>query len=290
MRIFSIIFVLVTIFISFSGITFASDSKNSVDVKKSKNKKWTHGSIIISKEESHWIAEAIKSYSQKIPIEILLPDLFPSNNVVIKNDTIKKEEKKEIEENITSIVREVIKKIAPDFAPAFYLKSILYFSPTNWSIWLNDKKISDKNSYEHDHLDIMKITGDKVILLWQNSNISMIYPKWQNNFIALGDNKFTSHDKNIVVDGATGNISFILRPNQSFVSKSLEIVEGVVEGSKLNVKQDDMATDNKKRMLHNSDLFAPSNKKGYDPSDSKNPAEKALQNLQSIEALKALIN
>src|SRR4051812_24774617 len=55
--------------------------ENADDKKEIQEEKplWVYGSLMFDKKTSGWISEAIKSHDQQIPLEILLPSLFPSS-------------------------------------------------------------------------------------------------------------------------------------------------------------------------------------------------------------------
>ncbi len=55
-----------------------------------------------------------------------------------------------------------------------YLGSILYNSPNNWSVWINDQKISAANNQIGNELYIKSINEDEVRILWTMSII-----KWK---------------------------------------------------------------------------------------------------------------
>lgn len=183
---------------------------------------WPHGSLMFDKQTSEWLNAAVKSFDQNIPLEILLPSLFPA---------IKPETKVEEIHQPESVI---IKSNSPIEAPAFYLKSILYFSPDNWSLWLNNKKLSDNTDKTIENITLVDISHKQASFLWKNTTIDLIYPDWKDLFTAIEDNKYASPEKNILVDASTGNITFILKPNQSLVSKTLEIVEGPAKSSSLD--------------------------------------------------------
>jgi hypothetical protein len=190
---------------------------------------WTGGSLMIDKKSLEYINAAIKSHDTKIPLETLLPLLFPS--VQQAAEATKPQEPININEIAAPVAATIV---PPSTAPAFYLNSILYFAHDNWSVWVNSKKISNKLDTSKDEISVMDITRSRAILLWRNSKIDLIYPGWRDDFISLGEGKYASPEKNIVVDAFNDSISFILKLNQSFVSKDMTIVEGEVQASPLS--------------------------------------------------------
>jgi|GEM_PF-5182998 len=184
---------------------------------------WVHGSLMFDKKTSNYIREAIRSQDKKNSLEILPPSLFGSTE-----KPVLLEDKKTDQPSVASELKKIVESSLPIFksAPSFYLKSIFYFSSDNWSVWLNSKKINNKTDTSQDDISIMDISSSQVIFLWRKSNINRIMPKWKDGFISLGEGKYASPKKDIVVDDATGNISFMLKLNQSLVSSKMEVVEG----------------------------------------------------------------
>jgi hypothetical protein len=183
-------------------------------------------SIMFSQESIGWIGEAIKSKQQGIPLEILLPTVFPPAQGIEPALEVNKDEPLE---NIIKTDIVTPEKVAEEpllEAQNFYLKSILYLSPEHWTIWLNDKKLT--NNDEFLGIKIISVTSNSVFFLWNNSKIDRIFPDWKKSFYTLDDAKYASNNKNVVVNTENSDISFILSPNQSFVPTEMQILEGNV--------------------------------------------------------------
>lgn len=73
----------------------------------------------------------------------------------------------------------------PAVAPAFYLNSILYYNPNNWTIWVNHRRIR-KNTQLRD-LQVGKITKDYVEFIWKPTNLNIISPDWISNMKPIGE-------------------------------------------------------------------------------------------------------
>lgn len=228
------------------------------------------GSIMYSSDELKLIQQAIKSYETNIPLEILLPNLFPKSGVV------------EVERNDKSVETRVEDRGNETFvagsglitdSPVFYLNSILYFSPENWTIWINNQKIkygdtnvrvsyggadqdsnADKtlssleslvSNVQYMDIDIVDINGEEVSVIWKNSQLDKIFPEWRDQLKPVDGNsqQFLSNYRNIVVDKNSGNISFVLRNNQSMVSRVMKIVEGkIAQDTQNNLSQEKVDT------------------------------------------------
>ncbi len=251
-----------------------NSTKDPSPTGKDKNY-WEFGSIMFDKKSVEYIHEAIKAYDSKIPIEILLPNLFPSDvKRAAPIEPIAPEMPKG--ENIPFTPE------APKNVDNFYLKSILYFGKDNWTIWLNDNKISNKDTEPVlNNLKTALITKDSVTFVWENSQINLIYPGWKESFIDIDGIKYASQRKDIVVDSVTGNISFILKPNQTLIPKTLTIIEGNivderVANSSANSKNKDSKDIEQKAMEEETKT------KSFLPDINPQEALKSLEKLKSI--------
>lgn len=184
---------------------------------------WKSGSIMYSQEQIEWVEKAMESYTKGIPISTLLPDIFPPD----KGEGIEIE--KPNEDLAQSGGAEQLRLVAP----VFHLDSVLYISPDNWSIWLGGKKVSfgkpAQAQVDIGKLEIAKVTENSVTMIWSENRIERIFPKWRSYFNPLGDRRFASNNKNIVVDLQTGDISFVLGINQSLDTASMKILEGEIK-------------------------------------------------------------
>lgn len=128
----------------------------------------------------------------------------------------------------------------PLVAPAFYVSSILYYDHGNWAIWINGKRI--RNGDEVDNFRVEKITGDYVDIIASQLYLDRISPNWRNKLLqvqppgAATERKiadasqdawdYMSADKKILVNSASGTARFRLGLHQTFVTRTMEIVEG----------------------------------------------------------------
>lgn len=116
--------------------------------------------------------------------------------------------------------------IAPSTArtPNFYLGSIMYFSPDQWAVWLNNKKYSkDKMINE---VDLLGVQSDKVQMRWKVNSLDVIVPDWRSKLVLGNAGNYISRDNAVSINNAGTEITFTLRPNQSFLSSKMKIVEG----------------------------------------------------------------
>jgi len=238
------------------------------------NAKWT-ASVMFSSRDRGYLAEAIKSYKTKIPIEVLLPNIFPKSGTRALDNLGLSEEI-----NGGNPADNAGNEIISEF-PIIYINSILFISPTNWSIWINSKKISygDQNvqvkprpGYKKNKqktasnstlkdtnisankfdgkqqpasnnsnddklqempdikLEVLNVSEKEAIILWRQSELDRFFPHWRDSLEPIeGTNKYTNKQRNLVLDSASGNITFILKENQSLVGSIMQIAEGEVK-------------------------------------------------------------
>lgn len=109
-------------------------------------------------------------------------------------------------------------------APKFYLSSIIYISETNWSIWINNKKVTPQQ--KHSELSINNISKKSVTTTWKTTNLNASSPNWTNE---LNQQKGLLHQNNahtIKYNPDTKKLIFTLEPNQTIDIKTMHITEG----------------------------------------------------------------
>ena len=70
-------------------------------------------------------------------------------------------------------------------APAFYLNSILFYDPENWTIWVNNRRI--RKNTPLNTIEVAKITREYVEFFWKPINLNTISPNWTAKLIAISD-------------------------------------------------------------------------------------------------------
>ncbi|PIR38465.1 MAG: hypothetical protein COV35_06775 [Alphaproteobacteria bacterium CG11_big_fil_rev_8_21_14_0_20_39_49] len=190
--------------------------------KKEEEMLWKLGSIMYSSEKIEWVRKATIAHKKRIPLSKVLPELFSETPRIVDNRT--RRAAPTTTTNVEPII-EVPQIERPKEAPAFYLSSILYLSPDNWSVWINGQKVSFGEGYNN--VEIVKVTETEVTMIWRDSMIDYVSPGWKDKYNLMADDRFMSNERNVVVDLENGDISFVLGVNQSFDSMSMEIIEGV---------------------------------------------------------------
>lgn len=101
--------------------------------------------------------------------------------------------------------------------PQFFLDSIVYDSPESWIIWVNGVKITQDTPKENSDIQVVAIDQDKVKLEWAPAVMDKVTEVWNQ----------VPNDE-IDVDTLRGRVSFTLRPNQTFSSYVMKVLEGRV--------------------------------------------------------------
>lgn len=150
-------------------------------------------SIMYSDEESKVIDRALEAYKNKTTLSI------------DNTDTA----------DITDITK--IESLGDNAKSYIYLSSILYRSPTDWSVWINDQKISFADNKFGNELYIKSINPDKADIIW-----TMSISKWK--IIA---NKQSDPDVKVNSDNQV-EFNFSLSFNQTYMLNSDKVVEGKI--------------------------------------------------------------
>ena len=151
------------------------------------NNSTSRKSIMYSEEENQNIRDALKAFKSGVPLE---------EEII---EEVEDEEEK-VEENRRSHI---------------YLSSILYQSKNNWTVWINDEKISNKNNNPKNELYIASINKNSVQITW-----TMSVSKWQILTNSDSDVGAPINENNQV------EIKFTLSFNQTYVLNGNKIVEG----------------------------------------------------------------
>lgn len=101
--------------------------------------------------------------------------------------------------------------------PQFFLDSIVYDSPESWIVWVNGVKITQDTPRENSDIQVVAIDQDKVKLEWAPAVMDKVTEVWSQ----------VPNDE-IDVDTLRGKVSFTLRPNQTFSSYVMKVLEGRV--------------------------------------------------------------
>jgi hypothetical protein len=76
-------------------------------------------------------------------------------------------------------------KVYPTVAPSFYLNSVMFYMPKNWSVWLNHRRI--RFGTKMNGLTILNISEDYVDMLWKPMDLDFIAPDWRKKLLPVGE-------------------------------------------------------------------------------------------------------
>ena len=97
-----------------------------------------------------------------------------------------------------------------------YLASIIYFTAKDWAIWINDQKITAETNSKDKEIYLKSVQKDRVKVVWK-----MNLTKWK---IISGRNSVELAPK-VNADNKI-EIEFELKPNQTYILTSNNVVEG----------------------------------------------------------------
>lgn len=117
-------------------------------------------------------------------------------------------------------------------APVFYLSSIVYNGPKDWTVWINGDRITtkDQDSYQKNGLKIVNVERDFVTFTWETDVLDLMVPDWQQKLKSPERKPQTAQMNPVSVkellDQNKTRLEFILHPNQTFVVARMSIIEG----------------------------------------------------------------
>lgn len=121
----------------------------------------------------------------------------------------------------------------PQNYPVFYLASIAYDTPSDWSLWISGHKIT---SHRNDtDVKVIAVSRDSATFQWKPAYANAITQRRNGHSFADSEpvkNKLADA-QNISFDDATGTTTFTLRQNQSFVVGYFKLFEGYIPTPKM---------------------------------------------------------
>lgn len=101
--------------------------------------------------------------------------------------------------------------------PQFFLESLVFRSDADWTVWINGQRITPEANHEKSEIKIRNIDKHQVSLEWRPADMESVRKTWAK--VAHGG---------AVVDESAGIVSFMLKPNQTFSSYVMKVLEGKV--------------------------------------------------------------
>lgn len=101
--------------------------------------------------------------------------------------------------------------------PQFFLKSLVYHSPADWAVHVNNQKITPETSLSKYGITVVSIDQDKVSFEWKPAPGDR-----------LGDKKNIVEGGAVRYNSTEGILTFTLHPNQTFSAFAMRVLEGKV--------------------------------------------------------------
>lgn len=138
-------------------------------------------------------------------------------------------------------------------APAYYLSSILYYSPESWTVWLNNIRLRKGDNI--DKLYVEDVQETEVTLIVGPFDLDVISENWDKRLTPLSPSvaqviesegkevalrwNYVSEDKRVYVDGKKNMIKFTVQLQQTFASRTMSVVDGFVASYIRKIKTDE---------------------------------------------------
>ncbi len=172
-------------------------------------------SLMFDDKESDNIDRAVDSLKSN---QVYVPEdgsdgtIDPSLDQKKKDEEETKEKEKQSEFNEKSYI---------------YLASIMYYTPKEWVVWINDKKITSETNKDTKELYLKSVEKDQISVLWSVSATKLK--------VLLGKK---ADDLNLKMNENNQiEVRFILKPNQTFILGSNSVVEGKVTTAQTKKKE-----------------------------------------------------
>ena len=179
------------------------------EIKELADKKYE--SLMLTEVELKNIKKANESANNGQPFVAEIEEEINIKDSKGEQDELKEKKKKEQEEKLKKEEDEQGSEKS-----YIYFASIIYFNQRDWVIWINDQKITPKTNQQNKELYIKKVYANQIDVIWKLS-----ITKWK---IISGKNLETISPK-INKDNQI-EVSFSLKPNQTFMLSNNSVVEG----------------------------------------------------------------
>lgn len=140
----------------------------------------------------------------------------------------------------------------PEEVLKFTLNSLAYETPRDWTIWVNGKIYADEIaregfSIDRSELKVVEATRDRVTYLWQPiaASFDKVQQRWEDKkrLEGVAVNTQAAQGEQVVFDAENKTVTISLRPNQTFVSQLMTVMEGSGEMRNTNAPSDTTAAD-----------------------------------------------
>lgn len=104
----------------------------------------------------------------------------------------------------------------------FFLESLVYHTPDDWYVRVNKQKLTPDKP-EKFGLKAVAVDSEKVLFEWRPADMQPVMETWSKNA-----------NNSITIDQVAGTVTFTLRPNQTFSSYLMKVLEGKVKPVRLD--------------------------------------------------------
>lgn len=181
------------------GQISAESISNSISKILGDNSTITVPVLMFNDQEIANINRALDSLKNN---QIFVPEGLEKKEEKPAEEDQEKKEESEVEENEKSYI---------------YLGSLIYFTPSDWVIWLNDQKISTSNNDPQKEIYVTKVLSDRINVKWK-----MSLTKWK----ILSGKRDETQAPRLDFNSNIVESEFELRPNQTYILGSNSVVEG----------------------------------------------------------------
>ncbi len=112
-------------------------------------------------------------------------------------------------------------KPQPFTYPQFFLQSLSYQNPDDWLVIVNGQKFIPHYDDPASWLKVVMVDKESVVMEWHPQNMEKVSDSWMVAPVGPGQS-------DVIVDSIHETVTFTLKPNQTFSSYAMRIVEGKV--------------------------------------------------------------
>lgn len=105
--------------------------------------------------------------------------------------------------------------------PQFFLQTLSYQGPDDWMVMVNGQKFVPRYDDPNSPLKVVMVTQEMVVIEWRPQDMEKVSQAWMMASSGPGQS-------DVVVDSIRSTVTFTLKPNQTFSSYAMRVVEGKV--------------------------------------------------------------
>ncbi len=177
-------------------------------------------SLMFSREDMNNLRQVLAVYEKENQKETQLANEIPTDDSDLLAELLRAAQ----EGNEESASQE------PEILPNFYLNSLIYEKPNQWTLWINRQRLSaGKPQNDKLGITVKSVDNERVTIAWQPDNMVMAYQRWQQ-YQEGSENRRNRHREaqhaNVQLNEEEGVFTVSLRPNQTFAAESMQVLEG----------------------------------------------------------------